>query len=303
MAATPSLIIPPSLAEGDRIAICSPAGIIQPQKVHGAVRVLQEMGWEPYVGKNAFGRWGTYAGTDQQRYADLETAILDPTVKAIMCSRGGYGAVHLLERLNRLPLRDNPKWVIGFSDISALHALLHKHGIASIHGHMTGHLSSSGGSDNDSLALFDILRGQPVGYDFPAHKYNREGFAAGTLLGGNLSVIADLIGTPYNVIKPDTILFIEDVSEPVYKIERIIYQLRLSGVMERLRGMVIGKFTEYSPDADNSSMEAMIHNLTSDYKFPIAFGAPIGHVSHNIPLMVSAPAELSVERNTVYLEQ
>ncbi|MCM1484386.1 MAG: LD-carboxypeptidase [Muribaculaceae bacterium] len=298
-----NIIVPPPLREGDRIAILSPSGIVKPQNVYGAVGILQDLGWEPYVAEHALSRHGTYAGTDEQRYADLERAILDPDTRAIMCSRGGYGAVHLLERLNRLPLRDNAKWIIGFSDISALHALMSAHGIQSIHGHMTSHLTSSGGTDDDSLALFDILRGEHVGYDFPAHQYNRTGQAVGKLLGGNLAVIAGLIGTPYDVIEPGTILFMEDVSEPVYKIERIMYQLRLSGVLERLAGLVVGRFTEYSPDVDNASMEAMIHTMVSDYAYPVAFNAPIGHVSHNIPLTVSAQATLTVTDSVVTLEQ
>lgn len=297
------LITPAPLKPGDKIAICSPAGIIKPQYVHGAIRILQEMGWDAQVGEHAFSRFGTYAGTDQERYADLEKALLDPEIKAIMCSRGGYGVVHILDKLDKLPLRDNAKWVIGFSDISALHALMSKHGIVSIHSHMTSHLSNTNGEDDDSQALFDILQGKPVSYKFLPHHLNRKGKATGTLLGGNLSVIADLIGTPFDIIKPDTILFLEDVSEPVYKIERIMYQLRLSGVMERLKGLIIGKFTDYSPDADNASMEEMINKIIEPFGFPVAYGAPIGHVNHNIPLKVSAPATLTVDEDIVTVEQ
>lgn len=297
------LITPAPLKPGDKIAICSPAGIIKPQYVHEAVRILQEMGWDAQVGDNTFARYGTYAGTDHQRYSDLEKAFLDPEIKAILCSRGGYGVVHILEKLDKLPLRDNPKWVIGFSDISALHALMSKHGIVSIHSHMTSHLAHSNGEDNDSLALFDILRGTPVSYDFPPHHLNRHGKVSGTLLGGNLSVIADLFGTPFNILKPDTILFLEDVSEPVYKIERIFYQLRMAGVLQNLKGLIVGKFTDYSPDADNASMEEMIYKLVAPYNFPVAFGAPIGHVEHNIPLKVSAPATLTVDENLVIIDQ
>ena len=298
-----NIITPPPMREGDRTAILSPSGIVKPQNVYGAVDVLQDLGWEPYVCEHALNRHGTYAGTADERYADLEKAILDPSTRAIMCSRGGYGAVHLMERLNKLPLRDNAKWIIGFSDISAIHALMSAHGIKSIHGHMTSHLNSSRGKDDDSLALFDILRGEHVGYDFPSHRYNRTGSASGKLLGGNLAVIAGLIGTPFNVVEPDTILFLEDVSEPVYKIERIMYQLRLSGVLGRLAGLVVGRFTEYSPDVDNASMEAMIRDMVSPYSYPVAFNAPIGHVSHNIPLTVSGDAVLNVGADLVTLDQ
>lgn len=296
------VIKPAPLSEGDKIVICSPSGIVKPQNVYGAVAVLQERGYAVEVSAHALGRCGTYSGTADERYADLEAALLDPTVKAIMSSRGGYGAVHLLARLDRLPLRENAKWLIGFSDISALHALMTRHGVMSIHGSMTSHLAKTEGLDDDSAALFDILSGREVGYDFPAHPFNRTGSAEGRLAGGNLSVIADLIGTPFNVIEGDTILFIEDVSEPVYKLERIFYQLRLSGVFDKLRGMIVGNFTEYSPDVDFSSVESMIHRLTKDYSFPIAFQAPIGHVSHNIPVVVGANARLSVTDTVVTLD-
>lgn len=297
------IITPSPLKEGDKIAIVSPAGIIKPQYVYGAVRILQEQGWNTQVGNNTFARFGTFAGTDNQRYFDLEKAILDPEIKAIMCSRGGYGVVHLLERLDKLPIRENAKWIIGFSDISALHALMTKHGVVSVHGHMTSHLSKTNGTDSDSLALFDILRGEPTGFDFASDNLNHTGTARGKLLGGNLSVIADLIGTPFNVFEPDTILFLEDISEPVYKIERIMYQLHLAGVLSKLKGLIVGKFTDYSPDVDYSSMEHMISRLVKPFNFPVAFNAPIGHVSHNIPLKVSAPVELNVGHTAVSIDQ
>lgn len=297
------IITPPPLHIGDRIVILSPSGIVKPQNIYGAVEVLQDLGWRPYVAEHALCRFGTYAGTDEQRYADLEKAILDKDTKAILCSRGGYGAVHLLDRLSRLPLRENPKWIIGFSDISALHALMSVNGIQSIHAPMTSHLASKGLDDDDSRALVDMLSGRRVAYDFPAHSFNRQGDVEGKLLGGNLAVIAGLIGTPYNVIEPDTILFIEDVSEPVYKIERIMYQLQLSGILAKLRGLIVGRFTEYSPDADFSSMESMIHTMVEPYDYPVAFQAPVGHVSHNIPLKVSGHTRLIVTPTTATIEQ
>lgn len=221
------LIIPPALKEGDKIAIVSPAGISRAQNVYNALPVLQELGWEPYTSKHAFGRHGTYSGTDDERYADLEEALLDPEVKAILCSRGGYGAVHLLERLDKLPLRENAKWIIGFSDISALHALMSRHGIASIHGPMARHIATHSGNDADSQALFGILQGKPQTFEIAPHPLNRPGEATAPLLGGNMAVLNGLIGTPFDMFKPGTILFIEDVSEPIYKIERMMYQLKL----------------------------------------------------------------------------
>lgn len=297
------LIIPPALKEGDKIAIVSPAGISRAQNVYNALPVLQELGLEPYTSKHAFGRHGTYSGTDDERYADLEEALLDPEVKAILCSRGGYGAVHLLERLDKLPLRENAKWIIGFSDISALHALMSRHGIASIHGPMARHIATHSGNDADSQALFGILQGKPQTFEIAPHPLNRPGEATAPLLGGNMAVLNGLIGTPFDMFKPGTILFIEDVSEPIYKIERMMYQLKLSGILEQLSGLIVGDFTEYSPDIDNESMESMIAGMVREYDYPVAFGVPFGHAKNIMPLVESIEATLTVTPEGVTISQ
>lgn len=297
------LIIPPALKEGDKIAIVSPAGISRAQNVYNALPVLQELGWEPYTSEHAFGRHGTYSGTDDERYADLEEALLDPEVKAILCSRGGYGAVHLLERLDKLPLRENAKWIIGFSDISALHALMSRHGIASIHGPMARHIATHSGNDADSQALFGILQGKPQTFEIAPHPLNRPGEATAPLLGGNMAVLNGLIGTPFDMFKPGTILFIEDVSEPIYKIERMMYQLKLSGILGQLSGLIVGDFTEYSPDIDNESMESMIAGMVREYDYPVAFGVPFGHAKNIMPLVESIEATLTVTPEGVTISQ
>lgn len=297
------LIIPRPLRQGDKIVILSPAGIARPQNVYNAMDVLRSRGYNPSVSAHALGRWGTYSGTDSQRFTDLRDALLDPEVRLILCSRGGYGVVHLLDRLDTLPLRDTPKWVVGFSDISALHALLHRHGIASIHGPMAKHIAARNGEDEDSADLFNLLSGRPLYRAIDPHPFNRTGEAHGTLIGGNLAVLAGLIGTRFDMLRPDTVLFIEDVSEPVYKIERILYQLKLSGVLAGLRGLIVGQFTEYSPDADFSSMESMIRDMVSDYDYPVAYNVPLGHCPDNMPLMESMPVELSVDPSRVTIHQ
>lgn len=288
------ILRPRPLKTGDRVAIVSPAGIIKPQTVYRAMPVLTDCGWVTYAGAHAFDREGTYAGSDDARYSDLEEALLDPETRAIVCSRGGYGAVHLLERLNRLPLRDDPKWIVGYSDISALHALMTRHGIVSLHAPMAKHIQERNGKDEDSQRLFSLLRGGSPDISFPGHPLNIAGKGEGVLAGGNLAVIADLISTPYDVIRPGRILFIEDIAEPIYKVERIIYQLRLSGALGVLSGLVVGQFTDYAADPNADTMEEMIWRLTADLGIPVAFGVPVGHVSHNVPLPCSMPATLSV---------
>ena len=273
------LIVPEPLKKGDRIAILSPAGIIKPEFVYQAMQVLQDEGYEPFVMPHALGRWRTYSGTAAGRLSAP------------------------LEELDRLPLRDNPKWIIGYSDISALHALMHRHGIVSVHAPMAKHLATLKGRDDDARALFGLLSGEPQLYSIPPSPLNRPGTAVGPLVGGNLAVIADLVSTPFDTILPDTILFIEDIAEPIYKTERILYQLRLSGALSGLKGLIVGAFTDYTPDVDGHTMEEMVSSMVADYSYPVAFGVPVGHVDHNIPLQVSLPTRLEVTQDQTYIVQ
>lgn len=284
---------PTPLKKGDKIAICSPAGPIAEENVTGAAEVLRNQGWEVIIMPHTLGKLGQYSGTAEERYDDISAALLDPEIRAVVCSRGGYGVVHIMERLNRLPLADDPKWVVGFSDISALHALMTSKDIASIHGSMTSHIKL-GADDPDNASLFAILRGERPAYTFPASQYDRPGIAEGTLLGGNVAVLAELIGTPYDIMRPDTILFIEDIAEPIYKIERQLYQLKLRGVLSKLRGLIVGRFTEYRPDENHANMEEMVRDMVAEYDYPVAYEAPIGHVDHNIPVIENARVTLKV---------
>jgi muramoyltetrapeptide carboxypeptidase len=287
-----NIIYPAPLKAGDKIAICSPASIINPDFVAGAVAELTRQGWEPVVMPHALGRCGNYSGSIDERLADMVEALTNAEYRAVLCSRGGYGVVHLLDRLSQLNLREDPKWVIGFSDISAMHALMHSQGIASVHSSMAKAITQ-GDANPDNATLYAILRGSKPSYELPHHELNVPGNATGTLLGGNVAVLADLISTPFNMMKPDTVLFIEDIAEPIYKIERILYQLRLNGVLPSLRALIVGQFTEYKPDANFASMEQMIHNMVADYGYPVVFNAPIGHVDHNIPLVEGATVSLT----------
>lgn len=285
--------IPAPLRDGDRIAIVSPSGPVDSALVYAAADTLRGQGYRVDIFPSALGKCGQYAASDSARLADLSAALTDSTVRAILCSRGGYGAVHLLDSLSALPLERDPKWLIGFSDISALHALLASRGIASIHGNMCKHIAL-GPDDEDNATFLAMLRGYRPAYEFAPDSLNRCGQASGRLLGGNLAVIAELINTPYDVIQPGTILFIEDVEEPIYKIERIMYQLRLSGVLPRLGGLIVGQFTGYRPNDSYETMERMIADMTAPYTYPVAFNVPIGHVDHNVPVIQSAEVTLKV---------
>lgn len=293
------IIYPPHLTKGDKVVIVSPAGAVNPEFVEKEAEVLRHQGWEAEIAPHALGRHLTYSGTYEERLADIRNAFLDPQVKAIFCARGGYGCVQLLEALDRLPLRGNAKWVAGYSDISALHALMASHGIVSLHAPMARHISESGGKDQDCMALFSILSGSPASYRLKSHDLNRQGTGMGKLVGGNLAVLSALIGTRFDPFEPGIILFIEDIAEPVYKVERILHQLKLSGRLGALNGLVVGQFTEYKPIAGMPGMYEMINEMVGSYDYPVVFDAPIGHVPHNIPIPVSSRAVLAVEEVSV----
>ena len=296
------IIFPSPLTKGDKIAIISPASHILPDYVDGACNAITQMGFQPVVSNPCKGQCGGYSGTIEQRLADFLEALHNPEVKAILCSRGGYGVVHLLEYLSADDIAENAKWLIGFSDISALHAAMVASGVASIHASMAKHLTQFGVDDEATVALFNILQGKLPTYQTPSHPFNKPGTATGTLTGGNMAVLCGLLDTEFDLLSRGDILFIEDVGEEVYKIERMLYNLRLSGVLPMIKGLIVGRFTDYrNPDGNGDSMEQMVKRMVEPYDIPVAFDFPVGHVDENMPLIEGAQVTLTVA-DTVTLQ-
>lgn len=298
---TPALLTnPPLLTDGDVVALLSPASAIDPTLLDGAAAALSAEGFTPRIMPHAKGSSGSFSATAANRLADIDAAICDPEVKAIICGRGGYGAVHMLSniRLSR------PVWLAGFSDISALHALWHSNGIRSIHSSMAKELTLCECPANEAnRRLFNILRtGMMPSIEFSSHPLNRNGIAFGIMRGGNLAVLDGLVSTPFDLMAlPDTILVIEDIAEPIYKVERMLMRLKLSGVLDRLRGLIVGQFTDYRPSRDWQNMYTMIASLTIDAPYPVAFNAPIGHVAANLPFIQGAEVTLTVSPKTTII--
>lgn len=303
------LIIPPYLHEGDKVVILSPSSKIDKAFLKGAVKRLTSWGLRPVLARHAGSSHGTYAGTVGQRLEDLQAAMDDPDTRAILCSRGGYGAVHLVGKLDFSRFRESPKWLIGFSDITALHNLWQREGFASLHAPMARHLTVEPEDDFCALALRDILTGAAVtpegcyfGYTCEPHKLNRRGTAEGTLRGGNFAVFNGLRGTPYDIPADGTVLFIEDVGERPHAIERMMYNLKLGGVLERLSGLIIGQFTEYEEKKQlGKELYGALAELVKEYDYPVCFNFPVGHVPMNLPLINGAPVRLDVDRKGVKL--
>jgi muramoyltetrapeptide carboxypeptidase len=297
------LTLPSFLQKGDKVVILSPAGKIDKSLLTGLKKRLESWGLEPVIGKYAGHASGSYAGTIEQRAGDLQKAMDSEEVKAIFCSRGGYGAVHLIDKLDFTLFRPHPKWLVGYSDITALHCLFQANGYASLHAPMASHLSLEAEEDPCSMYLKDTLFGRMPEYTCPPHKLNRLGTAKGILRGGNLSVLYGLRGTPYDIPAENTILFIEDVNERPHAVERMIYNLRLGGVLEKLSGIIVGQFTEYEEDKSlGKELYGALADIMKAYHIPVCFNFPVGHITHNLPLICGCAVELSVTGKAVGLK-
>lgn len=280
------------------MVIVSPSSKIDQSFITGAKKRLESWGLTVAVAKYAGSSSGTYAGTLNKRLKDLQDAMDDKEAKAILCSRGGYGAIHLVDKLNFDKFSQHPKWLIGFSDITALHNLFQTNGFASIHAPMARHLAVEPEDDACTLHLKKLLFGELPAYTAKKHTHNQPGTATGTLRGGNLAVAYGLRGTPYDIPATGTILFIEDVNERPHAVERMVYNLKLGGVLENLSGLIIGQFTEYNEDRSlGKDLYGALHDLVKEYSYPVCFNFPVGHVTENLPLIEGAQVELTVNSN------
>lgn len=297
-------MLPPFLKAGDTVSIVSPSGAIDPEYIDGAAAVLESWGLKVKIMSHAKGKCGRFAGTKEERAEDLQAAIDDPETKAVLCSRGGYGLVQIVDQIDITAFENNPKWLIGFSDITVLHNLCSTIDTASLHSIMAKHLTTLPADSEPVTALKKTLFGDLQTYKTEPNALNRTGDADGRLIGGNLSLIYALRGTMYDIdtFSEPAILFIEDVGEKPYQVDRMINNLRLSGVLENLKGLVVGQFSDYEEDESmGKTVYELIKEAVEEYDYPVAFGFPAGHVEKNMPLMIGARAELSVKEDGVTL--
>lgn len=274
-----------------RIRIVSPSGAIDPVYIDGAKSRLQAWGFSVTEGKHARGRWGRFAGTDEERLSDLIEALHDPSVDAILCARGGYGLQRIIDRIPAIT-----KPIIGFSDITELHQWSAISNQYSVHGIMCKHIATLPEDSEPMQALRRLLSGQSVQYTWEAHPLNTPGHACAPIVGGNLSVLYGLQGTPFSLSKLSylfPILVIEDVGERHYHIDRMMRNLRMSGVLAHLSGLVVGQFTDCEDDPlMQQTVYETIKEAVADYDYPVLFNAPIGHVEHNVPLLLNHHATI-----------
>ncbi len=295
--------IPEFLKPGDKIRIVSPAGKVKKEFVIPAVEWLTQKGFKVELGKHVFADHFQFAGTDKQRLEDLQTAFDDAETAAIMCSRGGYGTVRIINQLKCDNFKKYPKWLVGFSDITILHTCINNLGVATIHGVMPRHFLDENKTPSENLeSLMQLLQGEKVQYTLTSEKNNKPGNAVGELVGGNLSIISSMLGTKYEIDTFGKILFLEDVDEFLYHTDRIIHQLKLSGKLDNLAGLVIGDFTDMK---DNESpFGKLVHEIISEaveeFDYPVCFGFPAGHDKKNLALAFGRKWELDVSEQKVF---
>jgi muramoyltetrapeptide carboxypeptidase len=295
-------MLPPFLQPNDEVRILSPSGTIDSQYIDGAASTLRSWGLQVSEGAFARGAYGRFAATPSQRVADLQQALDDPQVKTILCSRGGYGLAQIIDQLDFSGFEKNPKWLIGFSDITVLHNAITNLGIASIHGPMAKPLTELSADSEQLTYLRNILFGQLPQYTFSPQAENKKGKAIGRLVGGNLAVLMGMRGTGYDLDFDSKILFIEEIAEDPYKIDRMIQNLRYGGVLAQLSGLVVGQFSDCAEDPlMMQSITQIISTAVADYNYPVCFNFPAGHVDYNLSLLLGANVVLEVAEDQVKL--
>ncbi|AZA81368.1 LD-carboxypeptidase [Chryseobacterium lactis] len=301
------MIFPKPLKKGAKIAVISPAGAVEPSQLEKGIEMIKSRGFEPVLGKHLYTKFSNgynYAGTEQERIKDINWALNDKEIGAIWASRGGYGCQHLVQHLKLKNFTENPKWYIGYSDNTVIQSYLLKKGFVSIHG-QTIKTSSFGVTDESYNGIFDILKGKTPKYSLQPHKLNKKGNIEGEVIGGNLALVYALLGTSYSFDFKDKILFIEDIGENFYALDRMIMSLELAGVFKKIKGLIVGGMTNMGDEKDNKSYEEsfdefayqLISERISKYKFPVVFGFPNGHIKDNRPLLIGGNAKVKIDTN------
>ena len=293
------LVMPASLTPGDTIAIISPSSTPDSTTIAKGCATLYEWGYVPVVGPHAQHSWHGFAGTADERASDMLWALRDSTIKAILCSRGGDGAVQVLQRIPLQEFYDHPKWVMGFSDATALHSAEVSAGVMSIHCSMCDGISMRGERDSVNAILQRLLQGELPCYQVPSHPLNQQGEAEGILVGGNLSVFCGLAGSDYDFLNradEGLILFYEDTGEGMSKVDRMLHQLEIRGILSKLKGIIVGHFSKYkSPESDFADMYDMLHEYLQHYPIPVCYDFPVGHHSGlNYPMVEGCRVILQV---------
>ncbi len=294
---------PEFLQPGDTVTIVGLASKVPKKRIKAASCILEDWGLKVQISKNLFKDHFRFSGKKEDRISDFQEALNDPKTKCILAARGGYGSAGIIDEINWRSFVENPKWIVGFSDITAV--LIHciKLGVGSIHGTMPVIFDKK--ENKDSLFyLKKMLFGERFEINGSPHQLNRHGKAVAPLIGGNLSILASIIGTASDVDFGNKILFIEEIGEQLYRLDRLMLQLRRAGKLEKLRGIIVGQLTDMKDDADNpfgKSAEEIILSYLDQKGTPIAFGMPVGHEDLNLPVILGKDYQLIVNQDGSFL--
>ena len=291
------MITPNKLEKGDKIGIIAPARKIKMSEIEASIKVFQKWGLRVELSENLFEEYFQYAGTEKQRVRDIQLMLDNPEIKAIVCARGGYGTVKILSDLNFENFITHPKWIIGYSDITALHSYLNKIVKSkTIHGTMPINFPKDCFENEAIISLKGLLFGDSFDYKLKDHSYNRMGEVEGELVGGNLSVLYSLSGTNYDLDTRGKILVIEDLDEYLYHIDRMMMNLKYAGKLKNLKGLIVGGMTEMNDNIVPYGRTAyeIIADAIKEYTYPVCFNFPVGHIENNMALILGAKINLKV---------
>jgi muramoyltetrapeptide carboxypeptidase len=299
--------LPAYLQKGDTIGITCPAGFMAAEKAQTCIDTLHEWGYNVMVGKTLGSHSPDYfSGTDEERTDELQAMLDDDSINAILCGRGGYGLGRIIDQLDFSLFRKKPKWIIGFSDITVLHEHIYSHyKIAGLHAPMAAAFNDGGANNEFIQSLKNAIEGKKARYECAVHEYNRRGEAVGELVGGNLTLVSHLVGTSSDIKTKGRILFLEDTGELLYKIDRMLYQLKRSGKLQKLAGLIIGGFSDMS-DTERpfgKTVYEMVQDIVKTYDYPVCYNFPVSHNKENYALKVGVGYKLKVRKNKVTLEE
>ncbi|MBE9469107.1 MAG: LD-carboxypeptidase [Bacteroidetes bacterium] len=288
---------PKYLKQGDKVAIVSTARKISKKEIAQAVKVFKEWGLIVVLGENIFKSCNQFAGTDQERLSDLQQMLDDKSIKAIICSRGGYGTVRIIDKLNFDKFIENPKWIVGYSDITVLHSKINKLNIESIHATMPINFSESSEDNESVVSLKKALFGEQIKYEFKAHKFNKVGTVNAPIVGGNLSILYSLRGTSVDIDTDNKILFIEDLDEYLYHIDRMMQNLKLGNKLKNLKGLIVGGMCDMNDNTIPFGKTAyeIINDVVAEYDYPVCYNFSAGHIKQNFALIMGREINLKID--------
>jgi len=289
----------PYLKQGSKVGIAAPARMVKPEEMEYAIQWLKEKGFVPVYDDRLYAAHHIFAGDDDFRAAVFQQYLDNEEISAIWIARGGYGSIRIIDKLDFTRFLEHPKWIVGFSDATVLHGKLSRLGIPSLHASMPFYFANK--TPEAKQSLFDALTGQALQYEFPAHPQNRKGQIEGEIVGGNLSVLYGMMGSPTFPDLEDKILFIEEVDEYIYHIDRMMRALKRAGKLEYLKGLVVGGLTQIHDNTYpfGQSVEEVIAEVVSEYDYPLCFGFPAGHFDDNRAMFFGLTSRLIVTNEKV----